>query len=383
MVKRFFACAVLCIALSPLALAAPLSRGIDILRTKTSYTIAVESAKTYTFSKEDFVSCIGCSFDKIVIKTLPDNGILKFGVDEVEKGAVISKSEIGALRFIPYESASEDAAFTFNVHENSTDSDYTLRLCTDRNSAPTAHPAEFETFRAVAVFNSLSGEDDAEGFSYHAVSAPENGTLTLRADGSFVYTPKTNFVGKDSFEFCIKDSHGALSDTQKVEIRVRRPWRNLCFSDMVNSPSHAAAIKLCASGIEKITVNSEGKPVFMGEDALSRAEFVLWVMKAQGISLPESGDIEEVFLDADSVSPEHRAAVSYAIKLGYIKGREANGASVIEPDSQITLAEAKTVIARVTLAEDDTDALFASDEYSHPLTRAEGAELVFQLLTGK
>ncbi len=37
------------------------------------------------------------------------------------------------------------------------------------------------------------------------VSGPSHGTLTFHADGSFAYTPKTHYVGPDSFTFTWSD----------------------------------------------------------------------------------------------------------------------------------------------------------------------------------
>src|SRR5439155_1611550 len=42
-------------------------------------------------------------------------------------------------------------------------------------------------------------------------SGPANGTLTMKADGSFTYTPSANFNGIDSFTYQAKDAAGALS----------------------------------------------------------------------------------------------------------------------------------------------------------------------------
>ncbi|MEZ6056154.1 MAG: DUF2341 domain-containing protein [Planctomycetaceae bacterium] len=53
----------------------------------------------------------------------------------------------------------------------------------------------------------LLGATDIEGANLTAVlvQAPANGSLTLLADGSFVYRPKTGYSGTDSFKFAAND----------------------------------------------------------------------------------------------------------------------------------------------------------------------------------
>jgi GH24 family phage-related lysozyme (muramidase) len=55
------------------------------------------------------------------------------------------------------------------------------------------------------------------------VSGPTNGTLTLNADGAFVYTPRTSFVGEDSFSYEASDELGDLSAPALVSISVILP----------------------------------------------------------------------------------------------------------------------------------------------------------------
>ncbi len=47
----------------------------------------------------------------------------------------------------------------------------------------------------------------------------KGGVVSLSANGEFVYTPKTGFVGEDSFTYVVKDSNGA-EDTATVKLNV-------------------------------------------------------------------------------------------------------------------------------------------------------------------
>src|SRR5205823_8240505 len=51
-------------------------------------------------------------------------------------------------------------------------------------------------------------------------SGPTNGSLTLKADGSFTYTPSAPSNGTDSFTYQAKDAAGAVSNVATVTITV-------------------------------------------------------------------------------------------------------------------------------------------------------------------
>ncbi len=57
----------------------------------------------------------------------------------------------------------------------------------------------------------LANDTDADGDALTAmlVDGPQHGTLSLRADGSLVYTPDTNYSGADSFTYTPRDAKGA------------------------------------------------------------------------------------------------------------------------------------------------------------------------------
>ncbi|MEH6647322.1 VCBS domain-containing protein, partial [Sulfitobacter sp.] len=56
-------------------------------------------------------------------------------------------------------------------------------------------------------------------FAAAAGSGPSNGALTLNADGTYNYTPNTNFQGLDSFGFTVRDTDGGVtSGSVTVEV---------------------------------------------------------------------------------------------------------------------------------------------------------------------
>jgi large repetitive protein len=98
------------------------------------------------------------------------------------------------------------------------------------NDAPVANGESFNvnedttlTITSVAANNLLANDTDLEGDSLSIVTTPSigpsNGSLTLNADGSFVYTPTADYEGSDSFVYEIEDGNGG-TDTATATINV-------------------------------------------------------------------------------------------------------------------------------------------------------------------
>jgi YVTN family beta-propeller protein/VCBS repeat-containing protein len=93
------------------------------------------------------------------------------------------------------------------------------------NNAPIAGTDSFSTDEdvelAIGAPGVLGNDSDPEGQALSAmlVSGPTHGTLVLKADGSFTYTPAANYFGPDSFVYRASDGELESSDTV-VEITV-------------------------------------------------------------------------------------------------------------------------------------------------------------------
>jgi uncharacterized protein (TIGR02145 family) len=63
---------------------------------------------------------------------------------------------------------------------------------------------------------------DADGdtnFTFHKVSDPSNGSVTIETNGTFTYTPNLNYNGSDSFSYKVNDGR-VDSDTQSVTVTI-------------------------------------------------------------------------------------------------------------------------------------------------------------------
>ncbi|MRR12123.1 hypothetical protein EG835_06570, partial [bacterium] len=98
------------------------------------------------------------------------------------------------------------------------------------NKSPVASADSYTTRENLALTVSapgvLANDSDADGdtMTAHKVSGPAHGTVTLTANGSFTYTPATNWFGTDSFTYQASDGmSNSIPATVTVVVTDRIP----------------------------------------------------------------------------------------------------------------------------------------------------------------
>ncbi len=135
-----------------------------------------------------------------VLVTGPSSGSLTLNAD-------------GGFTYTPNTDFVGDDSFTYHATDGTTNSnDATVIIAVNEvNSAPIAgndsYAVDENTTLNIAAPGVLSNDTDADGDGLTAVlvTGPSSGSLTLNGDGSFIYTPNTNFVGDDSFTYHATD----------------------------------------------------------------------------------------------------------------------------------------------------------------------------------
>jgi VCBS repeat-containing protein len=93
------------------------------------------------------------------------------------------------------------------------------------NDPPVAVNDAVTTSRNVAVnIAVLANDTDVDGSivagTLTIVTAPRNGSVTKKSNGTVTYTPKRSYRGTDSFTYTVKDNIGARSNVATVTVRV-------------------------------------------------------------------------------------------------------------------------------------------------------------------
>ncbi|PSV31613.1 tandem-95 repeat protein, partial [Photobacterium sp. GB-210] len=93
-------------------------------------------------------------------------------------------------------------------------------IIVDENGAPEGESITVSTDEEVAVSGKLSATDvDGDSLTFTSSTNPTNGTVVVNTDGTWEYTPKTNFHGEDSFKVEVSDGKGG-TDTITVNVKV-------------------------------------------------------------------------------------------------------------------------------------------------------------------
>ena len=82
------------------------------------------------------------------------------------------------------------------------------------NDGPTTAGGAASGTEDTPIIGQLAGADvdgDALSFSVPVSGAPQHGSVTVAADGSYTYTPSANFNGTDSFTYTVSDGKGGTT----------------------------------------------------------------------------------------------------------------------------------------------------------------------------
>lgn len=158
--------------------------------------------------------------DSISVNTTPvvgpSNGTLSLAAD-------------GSYTYTPNSGFTGTDTFTYEVCDEAGNCDtgqvtIEVRETGATNSPPVANSDSTVVFQNGSVNGQLlSNDGDANGDAIvlrtAPVSNPANGSVIIRNDGTYTYTPNSGFIGTDSFEYEICEEQGAC-DTAVVTIQV-------------------------------------------------------------------------------------------------------------------------------------------------------------------
>ncbi|HQH36618.1 MAG TPA: Ig-like domain-containing protein, partial [Anaerolineaceae bacterium] len=87
------------------------------------------------------------------------------------------------------------------------------------NDAPIPGTNTFTTGEDTPLNGTLAATDD-EGYAltYVVATPPAHGTVTINLDGTFTYTPATDWFGTDTFTFTVSDDIGGVTGTATITV---------------------------------------------------------------------------------------------------------------------------------------------------------------------
>jgi VCBS repeat-containing protein len=162
----------------------------------------------------------------------------------------------GSFTYTPAAHYDGTDSFTYRASDGTLDSNQakvTLTV-TAINEAPTAGDDTYSTTEDTALTVAAPGvlgndnDPDHDSLSAVRVSGPSHGTLTLNANGSFTYTPASNFNGSDSFTYRAND--GTVDSNQAtVTITITATNDRPTADDDAYSTAEDTALTVNAPGV--------------------------------------------------------------------------------------------------------------------------------------
>jgi hypothetical protein len=268
------------------------------------------------------------------------------------------------------------------------------------NVPPIAEEQSYVTYRNIPVSGTFAAYDpEGEFITFRVQQGPSKGTVEAFEDGTFIYTPNSNFKGSDKFVYVAIDESGNISENATVLIVVRKQSTDVSYSDMEGNRAHYAALSLAENGIF-IGEKCAGNYFFRPDEAVTKGEFL-----AMCLNMFEVETIQGVkttgFYDDEEISRWEKPYVSTALLSGVIRGYKDDAGNVVfSSQKHISLAEASVILNNMLNVTDVSsagsfgdglspdwaaqaamnlyacDVLNASDALEDEVTRADAAELL-------
>ena len=338
----------------------------------------IESDEVYTFTCGDF-SPEPEVLSGIFITGLPEHGIIQLGERIIRAGDILTADQLERLTYAPGSTQQDLTAqmrylpvFSQGLAQEAV---VTISILGKQDEPPIAEDLTVETYKNLPSEGMLPASDPEEQqLCFTVIRQPRRGSVIIREDGSYLYTPEKNKVGTDSFTYTVADPAGNVSREATVTIRILKPSDDLQYADTAGLSCRFAAEWLRQTGIFSGETVS-GQLCFSPEKPITQGQFLVMLMDALGLpadhSAANTGLVEEapVWL---------RPYLAAALRSGLIT-------TALEPEQPITVAEAESMTRNMlefalpaALTDEGAITVWCPDE-ADLLTRGEAAELLYQL----
>ncbi len=329
----------------------------------SAFAAEVDCDATYCFSAGDFSPAEDLA--GICITQLPaaESGTVMLGSRVLQPGDILTAGQIAQMTFSPLRTEEDrDAVVTYlPIYDDRVEKSATMTIAIrgKEDLAPVAEDFSVETYKNLPNQGNLKVNDpEGEALTYTLVRAPKRGEVTINVNGGFVYTPKKNKVGVDSFTYTAADPAGNVSREATVTIQILKPTDSKQYTDTVGHPCRFAAEWMRNTGLfvgEKIG----GEECFRPEKEVSRGEFLAMVIKSLDIPV-EHVSYEDLPADTPQWLKPYLIA---ALRSGLTEGLPADETGSFRADQPITGMEAAVILQNaldLSISQQTLDELQAS-----------------------
>ncbi|MDP2341296.1 MAG: Ig-like domain-containing protein [Deltaproteobacteria bacterium] len=273
------------------ALVAQAQDGVVVVNGDGSFTytprLDFNGSDTFTFTASDATTTSAVTNAALTVNAVNDppsasDGSLAGDEDGVLSGQLVATDVDNTLTFALAAPAANgdvvvnpDGSFTFTPDSNFNGTDAFTFTATDgttttapatisltvasKNDAPTATPATPSGTEDAVLSGQLAANDvDGDPLTFVLGAQGANGTAIVNTDGSFTYTPVTNFSGTDRFTFTATDGTATTGATDV----------NVTITGANDAPTASAA---AANGVEDAAIAGQLEADDVDGDALTFA----------------------------------------------------------------------------------------------------------------
>lgn len=285
-----------------------------------AFAVQVDCDAAYCFSAEDF------SEEKlagICITAVPEasSGTVMLGQRVLRAGDVLTAEQIAQMTFHPLQTEENLQAQMqyLPVYEDRVESvsAMSIEVIGKRDLAPIAEDSAMETYKNLPNEALLKVKDpEGKTMTFTVVRAPKRGSVVIREDGSYHYTPEKNKVGVDSFTYTATDPAGNVSREATVTITITKPTDSAQYTDTAGESCRFAAEWMKNTGIF-ISEAISGNRSFRPNQNVSRGEFMTMLVGV--LDLEMDTEVSYTGIDADTplwVRPYLAAAMRSGLLTG-------------------------------------------------------------------
>lgn len=244
----------------------------------TATAVQVDCDAAYCFSAEDFSAqenLVG-----ICITGVPDAsvGTVMLGQRILCPGDILTAQQVSQMTFHPLRREDDlNAQVSYlPVYGDRVESVATMSIevIGKRDLAPVAEDSTMETYKNLPNEALLKvKEPEGQQMTFTVTRQPKRGTVVIREDGSFHYTPAKNKVGVDSFTYTAADPAGNVSREATVTITITKPTDAAQYTDTAGESCRFAAEWMKNTGIF-VSEAIGGNRCFRPDKDVSRGEFL-------------------------------------------------------------------------------------------------------------
>ena len=196
-------------------------------------TTFVERAITVTVTPVNDAA-VGTGGTLTTAEDTPFNGTLPVATDidgdaliysagtVVPTNGTVTINPNGTYSYTPNTNFTGSDSFTFTVSDGTVSIERTIIVTVNAvNDAPVVGAGTVNVSEDQSVSNTLPLASDVDGDALvygPGATAPSHGTVTINPDGTYTYTPTTNFTGADTFSFIVTD--GAVTVERSITVTV-------------------------------------------------------------------------------------------------------------------------------------------------------------------